>query len=136
MQPYHVAKSITFAYGHRLRNHDGPCKHAHGHNGRVEVECVGALDDQGMVVDFKAIERVLGSWIKENWDHRMILQRDDPLVPVLEKAGEPVYLMEGSPTAEAIARLLFDAAQELGFPVAEVRLWETANSLAIYRRGS
>jgi hypothetical protein len=41
--------------------------------------------------------------------------------------------MDVSPTAEAIAKLIFDAARERGFPVAEVRVWETELSVASYR---
>jgi len=130
---YRIERRVDFSFGHRLRKHPGKCLHLHGHNGRAEIVLgVEQLDEQGMVTDFSELGRRMKAWIDENIDHRMILERDDPLVPVLEKAGEPLYLMDGSPTAEEIARLLYGAAKELGFPVIEVRLWETPNSLAVY----
>ncbi len=132
MAPYRVAKSLTFAYGHRLRSHDGPCRHAHGHNAHVEVECAGDLDAQGMVVDFKAIQRVLGGWIRENWDHRMILQTGDPLLAALTELQEPVYELEGPPTAENLAAHLFHVARDAGLPVSAIRFWETPTSMACY----
>ena len=75
----------------------------------------------------------MSRWIDENLDHRMILDRTDPAVPVLQELGEPMYLMDISPTAENIAKLIFDVAAEQGFPVVEVRLWETPRCCATYR---
>jgi 6-pyruvoyltetrahydropterin/6-carboxytetrahydropterin synthase len=41
--------------------------------------------------------------------------------------------MDVNPTAENIARLIYDQAKSLGFPVVEVKLWETASCYAAYR---
>ena len=43
-----------------------------------------------------------------------------------------MYLMDVNPTAENIARLIFDVAREKGFPVIDVRLWETPGCCARY----
>src|SRR5438132_7826753 len=92
---YRVTREIHFCYGHRLLNYDGKCRHLHGHNGRavIVIEAAG-LDDRGMVMDFNDIKRVVSTWIDEHLDHRMILRRDDPAVPLLEKLGEPLYLLD------------------------------------------
>jgi len=130
---FRVARQIDFCYGHRLLNYAGKCRHLHGHNGKVlvTVEASG-LDERGMVLDFGEIKQALSRWIDENLDHRMILHREDPAVPHLARLGEPLYLMDANPTAENIARLIFEQAARLGFPVVEVRLWETPSSAAIY----
>lgn len=131
---YSVTETIWFSYGHRLPGHAGKCAHAHGHNARVEITIAsGVLDDRGMVADFDEISSAVSGWIDRNIDHRMLLRRDDPLVAPLRDLGEPVYLMEESPTAEAIAKMIFDLAAREGLPVAEVRLWETEQSVAAYR---
>ena len=131
---YTVTKHVSFCYGHRLLDYEGKCRHPHGHNGRVEIElCTDQLDRKGMVYDFSDISRVMKGWIDTNLDHRMLLRGDDPLVGALEELGEPVYLMTENPTAEAIAQLIYEQAQNQGFPVAEVRLWETDTSVAAYR---
>jgi 6-pyruvoyltetrahydropterin/6-carboxytetrahydropterin synthase len=127
-----VRVSLRFCYGHRIRGYDGPCVHLHGHNARVEVECRGALDAHGMVVDFSRIKRILSDWLDAHWDHRMILQEGDPLIEVLVAQGEPVYVLDGPPTAENLAAHLYDAAAQAGLPVAAVRFWETDSSLAVY----
>jgi 6-pyruvoyltetrahydropterin/6-carboxytetrahydropterin synthase len=130
---FRVTREISFCYGHRLLNYDGKCKHLHGHNGRAIVALEApTLDDRGMLVDFSEIKRLVQRWIDENLDHTMLLCRDDPILPVLRAQGERVFVMEGNPTAENIARLIYDRAADVGLPVVEVVMWETENCFATY----
>ena len=131
---FQVTRELRFCYGHRLLNYDGKCRHLHGHNGRavITLEAV-RLDALGMVVDFSAIKRVVSAWIDANLDHRMILHKDDPVLPYLQQQGEPFFLMDVNPTAENIAKLIFDFVLAQGFPVVEVKLWETDDSFAVFR---
>jgi 6-pyruvoyltetrahydropterin/6-carboxytetrahydropterin synthase len=130
---YKVTEIVDFCYGHRLLRYQGKCAHLHGHNGKVEIEIAsGSLNDQSMVADFSDIARVVKSWIDQNLDHRMLLHREDPLVEVLRRHDEPVFLMDSDPTAEAIARLIYEHAVSQGLRVSEVRLWETDTSVASY----
>ncbi len=130
---YRVTKQIDFCYGHRLMDYVGKCQHPHGHNGRAEITIAAAdLDPRGMVVDFGEIKAALKIWIDETLDHRMVLRHDDPLVTTLRGMGEPVFVMDGNPTAEGIARVIFDHARQKGLAVVEVRLWETPDSYASY----
>ena len=132
---YDVTCQIFFSYGHRLLNYKGKCKNFHGHNGKVEVELSSdELDARGMVFDFSDIKSVIKNWIDDHLDHRMILNRKDPLLEALQKAGEPLYVMDGNPTAEEIAKLIYEYASSKKFPVSEVRLWETEQSFATYHR--
>ncbi len=131
---YRVTKQIDFCYGHRLLNYDGQCRYLHGHNGRVELDIqADKLDARGMVYDFSEIKVAIKGWIDANLDHRMLLQSDDPLLPALKKLGEPYFEMAENPTAENIAKLIYNYARSQGLPVAEVRLWETPSSYAAYR---
>ena len=130
---YSVTKTIDFCYGHRLLDYDGICKHPHGHNGVAEIEVrTDTLDGRNMVCDFGDIKRVVKDWIDKEIDHRMLLRHDDPLVKALQQLGEPMYLLDSNPTAERIARLIFDYAAAQGLPVARVKLWETPTSFAEY----
>ena len=130
---YLVTKRIDFCYGHRLLNYDGMCKHPHGHNAVAEIEIRSeSLDARNMVADFGDIKRVVKGWVDRELDHRMILHKDDPLVPCLQRLGEPMYLLESNPTVERIARLLFDVSREQGLPVARVTVWETPTSWATF----
>jgi 6-pyruvoyltetrahydropterin/6-carboxytetrahydropterin synthase len=86
-----------------------------------------------MLVDFSDLKAVLRTWIDDNLDHRMILNALDPAIPLLTQLNEPLYVIERNPTAENIARLIFEQGRDCGFPVAEVSLWETPRSFATYR---
>ena len=130
---YQVARELEFCYGHRLLNYAGKCRHLHGHNGRAIITLSASkLDGLGMLVDFAEIKEKVQRWIDENLDHNMILCKDDPIVPVLRSAGERFFLMDTNPTAENIARLIFDRAVAAGLPVVSVQLWETANCHASF----
>ena len=110
---YRVTREIHFSYGHRLMKHPGKCANLHGHNARVRVEVSSAqLDRQGMVMDFERIRRTIGEWIDKNLDHKMILHKKDPYAAMLKKAGEPVALCDGHPTAEVLAKWIFEEAQK------------------------
>jgi 6-pyruvoyltetrahydropterin/6-carboxytetrahydropterin synthase len=131
---YRVTREIRFCYGHRLLNHDGKCRHLHGHNGRAVITLEAPeLDRLGMVVDFARIKRAVNTWIDETLDHKMLLHRDDPVLPFLRQQGEPVHVLDVNPTAENIARLIYDFTAAQGFPVVEVQLWETDHCFATYR---
>ncbi|MFO0889559.1 MAG: 6-carboxytetrahydropterin synthase [Isosphaeraceae bacterium] len=130
---FRVTREIEFCYGHRLIRYEGRCRHLHGHNARAVITLEGPeLDARGMLVDFADIKHTAQRWIQENLDHNMLLCKDDPILPLLLERGERVYVMDVNPTAENIARLIFEQAQAAGLPVREVALWETGNCLAAY----
>jgi 6-pyruvoyltetrahydropterin/6-carboxytetrahydropterin synthase len=131
---FRVSRQIDFCYGHRLLDYDGKCRFLHGHNGRVVITLEShELDHRGMVIDFSEIKDVVSRWIDDKLDHRMILRRDDPVVSLLAQQGEPMFLMDANPTAENIARLIYDFTRDHGFPIVEARLWETPRCYATYR---
>lgn len=131
---YSVTKILTFCYGHRLLNYDGKCKYLHGHNGRAEILLEREqLDPRGMVIDFSDIKGVVGEFIDKELDHRMILCKKDPMIEKLKETKEPLFIIEENPTAENIAKIIYDFSKKKGFPVVQVKLWETDTSFAIYR---
>ena len=130
---YQVTRVIHFCYGHRLMHYEGKCRHLHGHNGKVEIELSQeTLDQRGMVVDFDDIKRTIQTWIDEELDHKMLLGKHDPALALLRQLGEPVFTLDDNPTAENIAKLIFEYARSQKLPVTAVRLWETAHSFASY----
>jgi 6-pyruvoyltetrahydropterin/6-carboxytetrahydropterin synthase len=130
---FRVTREIEFCYGHRLLNYEGKCRHLHGHNGRAVITLEGKqLDPRGMLVDFAEIKRRVQLWIDGCLDHNMLLCRDDPLLPALLERGERVFVMDSNPTAENIARLIYEHARDAGLPVVEVVLWETEHCCSTY----
>jgi 6-pyruvoyltetrahydropterin/6-carboxytetrahydropterin synthase len=128
-----VSRDFHFCYGHRLLGHGGRCAHLHGHNGVVRITLRSdSLDELGMVVDFAEVKRKLGDWIDSELDHKLLLSQSDPLLDVLRAAGEPVNIMQSNPTAENIARLIYEKSVVFGFSVLSVTFWETENCFATY----
>jgi len=130
---YQVTKRISFCYGHRLLHHAGKCSRYHGHNGIAEIVCESeTLDSHGMVIDFDRISETVKSWIDDHLDHVMILNEKDDLIPLLKKKSEPYISMPEDPTAEAIAKIIYDQACRQKLPVKQVTLWETPTASATY----
>lgn len=85
-----------------------------------------------MVMDFSDVSTVIKTWIDVELDHKMLLNTEDPLVSVLQDFNQPCYLMNSNPTAENIAKIIYEYAHSQSLEVSEVRLWETPNSFASY----
>lgn len=131
---YSVTKQISFCYGHRLLKYAGKCKNLHGHNGVLEIEIAKpALDERGFVMDFSDISAVVKTWVDTELDHKMLLNEDDPVVASMDEHAQPYVTMKGNPTAEAIARHVYDWCRSQNLPVTAVTLWETPTSNATYR---
>jgi 6-pyruvoyltetrahydropterin/6-carboxytetrahydropterin synthase len=131
-----ISRQFTFCYAHRLLNHPGKCAHLHGHNGTVKIELRNDnLNAQGMVADFVDIKNTIGQWIETNLDHRLMLEERDPLVEVLQKQDETVLILPFEPTAENLAKLIYEEAKRCGLPICSVTFWETEKCAAEYREG-
>lgn len=131
---YSVTKEIFFCYGHRLMHHAGKCRHLHGHSVRAAITITAAeLDSQGMVCDFADISGAARAFIDTQLDHNLLLHREDPLLPMLQQAGERVLVLDQHPTAEALAAMIYRELRDKGFAVESVTLWETSSACATYR---
>lgn len=130
---YRITREISFSYGHRLLRYKGKCARLHGHNGRLRVVLAAEnLDTAGMVVDFVDVKHSLAMWLDGTLDHRLILHREDPAVAPLQAIGEDIYVVDVNPTAENLARHIFECLLATGLPVVEVCLQETESCSATY----
>lgn len=91
-----------------------------------------SLDEGGMVLDFAKVRSSLEAWIDEELDHHTILFHLDPLVKILQKAGQKVVVMDVIPTSENIAEMICRQGRAMGMNVTRVALWETARNCAEY----
>ncbi|MBS2021170.1 MAG: 6-carboxytetrahydropterin synthase [Deltaproteobacteria bacterium] len=130
---YRVTQELPFCYGHRLLKHPGKCARLHGHNGVAKVTLSSqGLDAQGMVFDFDELLSSLGAWLLAELDHKLLLERGDPAIAALRDITEPLVELPFAPTAENLARYIFDRARLLGLPVTAVHLVEQPGSEATY----
>lgn len=154
-------RRLEWDAGHRVLGHEGKCANLHGHRYAAEITCMARMgtDSIGRVIDFSVIKERVGGWIDENWDHNILLHPKDPLARaylypevVLSHRGdglrigaifgdkEPfIFHVNGqdyNPTAENIARHLFNTSNNLLLPsaieVVHIRVYETPNSYADY----
>ncbi|HET6921799.1 MAG TPA: 6-carboxytetrahydropterin synthase QueD [Anaeromyxobacteraceae bacterium] len=105
-----------FAAAHRLPRSDGPCRRLHGHNYQFFVALEGEVDPQtGMIFDFGDLKKVVQEHVLSRVDHR-------DLNEVLD-----------NPTAENVARWIWEALDPRLSGLCEVRLHEIPDSCVTYR---
>lgn len=98
--------------GHRVVGHENKCRHLHGHNYRIHFHCeADDLDIVGRVIDFGVIKSLLCMWVEEEWDHKMLIWKEDPMLKLLK----PDVISVGGPERE-----LHESIKVVGFnPTAE-----------------
>lgn len=104
-------KQIEFDAAHRLIGHTSGCQMIHGHRYVVGFTFTSTvLDDMGMVIDFKYIKDRFKIWIDSNWDHNLILHKNDKELgdAISNYTGQKVFYLEYNPTSENIAFYLFN----------------------------
>ena len=135
--------------GHMLSKHKEACRFPHGHSRRIEVvvSC-GELDENDMVVDFKALKLALEGHINR-LDHSLALNSEDPLLgPLSSLPNQALVIFESKdPTTEVIADDLFmfvvslldkgwaEVGSDLRIPAGRcklesIKVWETSSSWA------
>lgn len=147
---FRICKTIELESGHLLSKHPGSCQFPHGHTRSVElVFAAETLDENDMVMDFKAIKEMMGDFLQK-FDHSLCMNTQDEHYEDFRNIyGERIIPFEGQdPTSEAMAHTVFrftakalaKAAQGIGtsYPVRScvklerVRVWETSSSWAEY----
>lgn len=146
--PFRICKTIEIENGHMLTHHPDKCRFPHGHTRKVEIILeADALDQQGMVCDFKVVKDAVGEFL-DFYDHALCMNTEDPMFLTLKSAyGERVIGFERTePTTEILAQTFFEhIAQELHryatqentryslrpqVRLVRVRVWETSSSWA------
>lgn len=133
-----VSKQCVFDAAHVLTNHAGQCKNLHGHTYRVVVEVAELPEGSDMVIDFKDLKQVLREVVVERFDHAFMYHdasaSECEIAAVIAKHGMKSVGLPFRTTAENLARHFFHALQER-VNVASVRVYETPESCAEFRRG-
>jgi 6-pyruvoyltetrahydropterin/6-carboxytetrahydropterin synthase len=130
-----LSQRFEFSASHRLHNPSlsdeqnrtcfGKCSnpHGHGHNYELEVRLRGKSDDNGLIIDLPAFERIVAQTVIDRFDHKN-LNRE-----VAEFRGL-------NPTVENIAmviyRLLEPKFTDEQAKLAAVTVWETPKTWCEY----
>ena len=129
-----IAKEFHWEMGHRLPEHFGLCKNIHGHSYKMIVEFEGELDEQGMVIDFYDVEKIINSII-EKLDHAFMVKDDDKLtLEFLEKLDSKKVVVDFFATVENICKYISGKIIKSNLPknikFINVRVYETAEDYA------
>ncbi len=129
-----IAKEFHWEMGHRLPEHFGLCKNIHGHSYKMIVEFEGELDEQGMVIDFYDVEKIINPII-EKLDHAFMVKDDDKLtLEFLEKLNSKKVVVNFFATVENICKYISDKIIKSNLPknikFINVRVYETAEDYA------
>lgn len=111
-----IAKKFKWEMGHRLPEHFGQCKNIHGHSYKMLVEFEGELDENGMVIDYYDVEKIINPII-EKLDHAFLVNKDDKLtVEFLEKLNSKKVVVDFESTVENICTYLLTKIKSADLP--------------------
>ena len=126
-----IYKEVQIDTSHRLLHYEGKCANLHGHRWKVEVWIEGEPDPVTQIlVDYNLIKKVIDKFV-----HQIILNKDDPMVPCIQKY-QPVITTHGDPTSELMAAIIRDdlyvLCREMGIKatVSKIRVWESPTAYA------
>ena len=123
---YQARVEAEFAAAHFLSHYHGKCEKLHGHNYRVRLWVRGQeLDEGGMLADFALLKKAL----------------NEVLSPLDHSNLNDMGVFQNDPSAERIAKFIFDRAMEklpeLGVPnslLYAVDVFENFRSMARYKQ--
>ncbi len=111
-----VSRDFKFDAAHYLPSYKGKCERLHGHTYKLRVTLEGEPDEEGMIVDFGDIKRVVKEKVLSELDHA-------DLNEVLE-----------NPSAENIAVWIWQRLDSaFDAKLYEVKVWETEGCFVTYR---
>ena len=136
---YLLKTEAAFDSAHFLAGYEGKCRNIHGHRWRIEAEIcsetlVSCGQTRGMIVDFGDFKSSLKK-IADDLDHRLICEKGtlkETTVTALIEEGFLITFVDFRPTAENLARYVFELLCADGYSVKRVTVWETPNNCAVY----
>lgn len=134
-----IRKTYKFYAAHRNETLTDKCRNLHGH--RYGVTCFFEVERDGDISTlFSDFDAVIEPFLKERYDHGMLIHVEDTLYATLrdhmERTGELFKLNVFSrPTSvENLAHKLFTEITEFGFRLAKLEIQETDTSVVEYTR--
>jgi queuosine biosynthesis protein QueD len=81
-----IEKTMTISSAHLLLEYNGNCGRLHGHNFKIKIGIEGEADDDGMVMDFNEIKKLIN-----RYDHVVIL----PTSKLVRIHRKHIFLCDG-----------------------------------------
>ncbi len=103
-----VAKTFKWEAAHRIPWHEGKCKHLHGHSYKMIVEFDGEPNENGIVIDFNVIKKIVEPYINAIDHTTIISSKDNELKEIFEKKDWRYYILPFDSTAENLCKYFAD----------------------------
>ncbi len=134
-----IQKQYKFYAAHRNEELQDKCRNLHGH--RYGLTCFFEVERQGSISTlFADFDHVIEPFLKEQYDHAMLINIHDPLYDTLmehaRRTGESFRLKTfDMPTSvENLAHRLFSEITDFGFRLEKIEVRETDTSVLTYTR--
>lgn len=142
-----LTKEYKFEAAHFLTKYHGKCEHLHGHSYKLWITVEGEIQENGMVLDFGFISKIVKEKVIKKFDHRLLNDFfENPTSEIVckwiwdELVNFPELLKaeaDDPNMPEELKRLIVgeDFVKEVNEKIRlyEVKLSETATSFVTYR---
>ena len=145
-----IRRYVETDTGHRVPNHKSKCRHLHGHRYRFDAEIEGdvvqvsGVSDEGMLMDFSDISKILMTEVHDIVDHAFVVYEGDlDARKALEHMGDQhrTVVVDFIPTAENFAKWAFDQVEPHiistygnKLRLVAMHVWETPKSRASWHK--
>jgi 6-pyruvoyltetrahydropterin/6-carboxytetrahydropterin synthase len=116
-----ITKQFKFDAAHNLLNYNGQCEKLHGHTYYLDVTFKGQKKNDGMVIDFSLIKKIINDEVLSELDHNYI--NDLIKISTAENIVEWIWMKI----------MKYDFKNEVS--LFELKLWEGPHSFVTYRGG-
>lgn len=136
---YYLETEEHFDAAHFLKGYDGKCSNLHGHRWRVVAQVQAetlsdAPQTRGMVMDFSELKEALQA-VCDEMDHCLIYESDSlqpQTLDALNAEGFRLVALPFRPTAENLARHIYEWLAAQGHAVTRITVYETPTNGAAY----
>jgi 6-pyruvoyltetrahydropterin/6-carboxytetrahydropterin synthase len=109
-----ICREFTFDAAHHLTEYKGKCENVHGHTYRLRVCVEEPVKDNGLALDFVELKRIVNETIINVLDHEDLNKHFD------------------QPSCENVLLWIWNTLKD-ELNLAEIRLWESPDTFAVYR---
>lgn len=103
-----ISKEYDWEMGHRLPGHKGKCFSPHGHSYRMRIDIEGEQNDEGMIMDYYELSKIIKP-IVEDFDHAFMCQPGDELmINFLKDNNFKYYVLDKTSTVENIVQHVYE----------------------------
>jgi 6-pyruvoyltetrahydropterin/6-carboxytetrahydropterin synthase len=145
-----VTKEFTFDSAHFLPDYYGKCERMHGHTYRLQITVEGEVGENGLLIDFVILKKIVKKQVLDKIDHQVI----NDVIKVASAENLTIWIwnqladlktliqseLDDPNLPESITKYFKDdagkdidtSAFSSQIRLYEIKLWETPNSFVTY----